>query len=493
MGFSEYLSDYMKVHKVSLSELSKKTGIDRAALHRYSHNGRMPGNVKTVEMIASVLQMSVDEQSRFIEEFEKATMGEHVVNSYNYVCELLNDLKNANDFLSPKSLPEGSYTPFTYNSEEAIILKSSQEICSCILELFGAVAHSDCTGRRVGLIMQPTYSAVQSLLLPVFGNYDAEVEQIICLEKSISKGYVNLEFLKDLLPLCFGLSNYEVYYDYDSLSSRFNSTSVLPNKIISDNSIVLFDYEMQSGIFLRNPVEVKYYNEQFESLRSKCRPLIDKGIRMEYICDLSKEFKIPCVESNLDGRALFRQPCVAASLTSEMLEKCIYDIPGRDIFIEKMKIENGEWVGDKHIQPEVVNCHIVDYATKQGVIEIMKTGKVCEFPEPLHRPLSEEYRVEILKHMIQLMGDGVITYRFLKTNLDLPPRIQFYWFLQKQCIVFRCVKSSEVSQITINESSIYSAFLDFINYMEQKELIYTAEESLEWLKELYKEILEKGI
>ena len=68
--------------------------------------------------------------------------------------------------------------------------------------------------------MQPVYDEIQRFILWNFKESNVAIEQILCMEQNVNLSYKNLEVFYEIIPLCFSLSKYDVYYYYDSLNSH---------------------------------------------------------------------------------------------------------------------------------------------------------------------------------------------------------------------------------------------------------------------------------
>lgn len=486
MGFAEYFDDYLTANDISLSKLSSKTGIDRSVLFRYRSGKYNPQNEEIVLRIAEALQMSVDERARFVQEFDKAVMGENMVYSYNYVMGLLSDMYNAKEyFISAYKEPHIDISVAESLSEDNKVLSNPQQVKSAVLDLFSNAVRQGCD--KVGILMQPSYKEIQSLIFPAFRNSNLAIEQIICLEKSENYGYVNLEFLREAVPLCFEINKYKVYYHYDTLASRFNSTVILPNFILSDNEVVTFDYELSSGVLLREKKLVDYCKEQFEGLRQQCAKLINRGDYFNSIHAMNAVFYDRSTE--LRGFSFFNEPCISLCLSRGLLENCIYDIPGKKEFVDRLVLENGDWDGNKYVPYSNSEYTVESYFTKSGLRDIMETGRVSEFPIELHMPLSREYRMSVIDHMVILMEKGFVKYRvFEPKTFVLPSTVNFYLGVDVKTLLIRYVHSTKITQVTVTEGSIIDTFMNYIEYNQRKGILLSEEESLAWIKEYRNEI-----
>lgn len=481
MNFSEYLSHYIKVHDISISELADKTEIDRTVLYRYIKGNRTPSKKEIVDSIIRELQMSVDEEKELLEEYEKLIYGETAVCSYRYVCELLRELIYADDISTPAVKSHWNQEEDTEIEEPIVILHSKQEIISTILNLIEHTIRiheeNEYSKPQICFRMQPDYLEIQKLLLPIFQQKNVYIEQLICMEKNRNECYQNLHILQSILPLCFGLKKYKVFYYYASLSGQYNSMVLMPNLLLWQDCAVIFDYDMQQGVYIKHAAYVKMLQKQYRKMREECRPLLLNGEGIENVYGFHQNIL------ELSGRVLFGQPCVGLCLSRELMEKHIYPIPGKEEFINGFIESHGDWQNDTYIKPEGKEYHTIAYSTKEGLETFLKSGWVAEFPRGLHQPFDKEERMCILNRMIKQMESGNMVYHFLEQGNELPSSIQFYLNEDKKELVINYIQENGMIHVVVGEISIYRTFLGYVEYMEKKGMVCGKEESLKYLRE----------
>ncbi|MBQ1392795.1 MAG: helix-turn-helix transcriptional regulator, partial [Lachnospiraceae bacterium] len=319
MCFSKYFNNYLTRNNISINKLSKATGIDRATLHRYQNGDRLPKNIETVEAIADGLYMNAAERAEFLKEYDKATLGDDIVNSYHFFKNLLQNFSDTKDSVTLSIVSESIRIPETFSAtEDTAALYHSHNIIAYVVRMF---KQSHDSNGHIMLYMQPTYTQIQELLIPFFSGTDVIIEQLICFEKSIEKYHTNINVLKEVLPQAFTLKNYNVYYYYNNIVNNLNSVSPLPNLMINESCALMFDYEMQSGFFTTNKIIVNYLTEYFNRTKANFFSLIEKG---SYIDNLDQ------LNSAINGRkivTIFNQPCLGPCLDSKTLKESICQFP----------------------------------------------------------------------------------------------------------------------------------------------------------------------
>lgn len=96
-GFSKYLKRYLEEREITAAELAQEMQMDRSTVFRYTTGTRAPSDIDIVRKMANALQMQNSDKIRLLEEYDRATLGEKTVNSYQYVRKLLGNLKNVTE------------------------------------------------------------------------------------------------------------------------------------------------------------------------------------------------------------------------------------------------------------------------------------------------------------------------------------------------------------------------------------------------------------
>ncbi len=477
-GFSDYLQNYINLKEITLKDLSEETDIDRTVLYRYVKGKRIPSDKDIVIRVADAAQMSVSEKRCLLAEYDKLVFGENVVYSYEYIKRLANRLGSLNKLAVRNSWR----TVYEFKMEDMVTgLYSKEEIMTYILDLFRFIASQKSKTEKVLLVMQPVYDEIQDFMPDIFAGSHVEIEQIICIEQNIKQNHKNLELFEKILPLCFFLPKYNLYYYYDSLGSHINQMTVMPNIIIANDYVVQFDYNMKNGIVSHNKVYTDIVRQQYYTLKKETRRLFVN--RKELF--LSQPFMDIMDEPH--GICLQKQFCMGNCLGKPVLEKHIYPFKGRDKLIERITGIYGEWNEEKYVNKDNGNVSLVSYGTAGGMEEFMRSGRIKEFPDRYYSPLSAEERMLVLDRMILLSGKGAMQYRLIADETSFSDGIIFYLAEGKKRFSLSKVTEKNIIQIIIDEQSIYRTFKMYLEYLEKKGMLYSGEETVQYLENLKKQ------
>lgn len=478
--FSEYLDGYMEEKLMNSAELSRETDIERTLIYRYRKGSRVPSDEGIVMRMADALRMNVSEKNVLMEKYDRITMGELTVNSYQYVRNLLRKLKNTNkDAISEQNSWQMLRT--NRSSQQIIQIQTKEEIVSCISNLFADAVKQEVA--TVYLMMQPVYEDIQKLILSFFRNTNIRIEQIVCLEQSLPQSYKNLEIIRQVIPLCFEQIRYEVMYYYDFLTYHINTMSWMPNVLLVGDSVIQFDYNMEQGIVVKDDVYRKSMMEEFLRIKWESQPFLVQGTDMT---NAMKFYEGVRVMQN--GGTLFRQPCFGLCISTDIYEKFLVQLPQRDELIKGMALINGDWNGMTFIPPaDFKKGAIKSYCQESGIRAFMESGRVHEFPPDFYEPLDYDARKRILERMIWLLETEFMDCYFLPEEIEIPESIHFYWSEEKKRLSLNQVGLGSISQVLVEEQGIYRAFQCFFEYLEKKGKLISREEMLERLDKIRRE------
>ncbi len=493
MEFSEMLRGYLKEHNMTMAELSRSTGIERFALSRYINGKRIPSKPETAKIIADALQLNYNEKKKFFEAFEKAIYVDSMVNIYNYMKSLFSSLSHiygSADRVDAKISADSGTADMTVDSGFHKI-SSKYDIISCVFRMFeGAARSKDTSLSHIQILVshRSVCEEIQKIILPVFRGTSVNIQQVVCLEGNVNKCYMNLEILEDILPIGFGVENYRVYYYYGSEFEHNEKFSILPNLIAVNDTVLLLDGDMESGMITSSDEAVAYCRSRFDAVLAKCSPLLNKCDYISgYLGALYPSDSKTSSQKNI--YVICEYPCMSYAATGELLDECLKDdLPGKREFIEQYTSVHGYFEDGKFINPSGEEQYIIDIVTKSGFLYQLREGVCMELPSEWYNPASLDVMQGFLKRMILLVKSGFMEYRFLKTDLGLPQNMQFFCSDKTKEVNFVDTGAFAFNQMNLQENSVFNAYHLFVEYLEAKEMIMTKEESLAFMEDTYRQI-----
>ncbi len=478
-GFSDYLQNFINLKNITLKDLSEETNIDRTVLYRYVKGKRIPSDKNIVVRMADVVQMSVSEKKHLLEEYDKLILGENIVYSYEYIQRIIHSLERLR---KNKLFANNMWnTVSVFKMENMVIeLNTKEDIITYILDLFKYIASRKRTEEKILLLMQPGYGDIQRFIPQIFGKCSIEIEQIICMEQNINQSYKNLELFEKILPLCFSLLKYNLYYYYDSVNNHINNMTTMPNIIIVDDYVVQFDYKMKNGVVIKNKIFAKIMSKQYYLLKRETHILLmnnkESFFKNIIIENIGKEINI----------CLHKQLCICNCMSRNILERHIHIPEGKEYFIDKLL---GIYSEKDYMEDGDTDVVFVSYGTVEGMEDFMKSGHIEEFPDNIYSPLSVEERLMVLERMILEIKEGRIICRLISDNIKFADGIIFYLSENKKQFALSCISDKSIMQMVIDEQSIYRTFKMYLEYLEKKGVLYSKEETLRYLENLMKKII----
>lgn len=484
--FSRHLKRYLKEHDMTVAELAAEVGVDRVNIYRYVKGERTPDDTETVEKILDALRMRNAEREKFLDEYDRAKMGEQVVDSHRYVNRLMTELKKISSNNVPK---QHSWKQFVKMPTEnnVICLESKKEIEICAALLMDCEIKCEKTDKEVCFLMQPTYKIIQELMISSFYHTDVRIEQVVCLEQNIQKSYNNLELFCQLVTNCFSEMDYHVRYYYSTLQEHINEMSWMPNMILTDVGVLQFDYEMEYGVFVENEVYVKCMKDKYSHFRKHSNPLVLKTEGLECAKQLYEgmleDFKNPLGDDDKVVTTLFLQPCLGMCVSTDMYERYLYPSPMKELFTMGMAATRGDWSGLKHLHSgQNLPLKTANYFQLSGLKDFMESGRIREFPTGFYQPLPEEDRKMLVQRMFVLMKEGNMKYRIMADAIDMPQNVCFYLGGGER-LFLNMVRDDAFIQIQIVERGICQVFRQYIEYLEKKKILLNEQESEMALRE----------
>lgn len=482
--FSNYLENFMKEKDISMATLARETNVDRAAMYRYVKGTRIPSEIGIVKKIADVLQMSVRERGKLLEEYDKLILGEEMVYSYQYIQNFLSRLVQVPE--KEEMMRERWKLVWKQDKTGSVIrLGSKQEIANYIFHVFEYIIQKNRTEEEVYMVMQPIYPELQQFLLNVFANSSIKVEQIICLEQSLRYSYKNLKIFQEILPLYFHISGYEVYSYYDSAESHVNNMCFMPNIIILFNQVIQFDYEMQCGVVVCEENYAGIMKKRYEDLRKETVCMVKKGGTLSTYTENLVGYK-KC----LTVKMLMQQPCMAKCIGRKFLEEHIYPMDGKKQYVDALVDAHGDWEGKIYQDGKIDASIAVCYGNVNGVEQFIRDGRIREFPSGLYSAFSLEERKIIMQRMIVLIKDKKIYWRVIREKVYIPEEVSIL-FTETETgkeIIFTYVFEKDIRQVSITEQSFYRTWMLYYEYLEKKGWVYSEEESLNYLERVLEQL-----
>lgn len=504
--FSDLLSSFVHQKDIDVYPMTLYCGIDRSLMYKYLNGKDYPKDQSVIERMADFMRLSPPEHDDLITAWQIQKTGWKEWNSRQNVEKFLlsfPDISSLPQSSAAVSFPAQASignpqsqnaldTPQTHNnpgtpqppdnaSDQPC---SSYPACRALptqTALNNAVSQMilEETQKENGclyLILQPDYSYLFHLLAGL-GEYEHQISirHILCLENSSrterNLADHNLLCLQKLLPLYLRALDYNIYYYYDSVESHFSNLNGLSCLIMTSSCAITCTSDFQSGIFYGNPQIVQMLQNHFDSCQKKCSPLFTSIRAVTEICKMILKF----FSESKEYYSLQPEPCTIPFLSEDILERLLLpELPNREElfpFLSDFLKQRQNTIFDE-------NYHI--FHTLRGLSRFMETGKIYEIPEDLYQPLSQEDRKLLLYRLGQFAGER---YHFLRGPLENLPQNFHLWVSAANGYLMFTNRKNEMTFLLFTESSLLTAFWDYLQHMDETYLCST-KESQKYIEEL---------
>lgn len=443
MKFGEYLEKCIREKNISISSLTKVTGINRGGLYSVFKGERPLKEDKLFALFENV-GFSVKEEQTLTELYFSDVFGQSDFNKIKQMIHLINNLE----------LPAKEHKEFINSFSKKFSLTGKEEILSAlkyILEEIGnskVITNYSYEDERTDNLF---YGFVKS------GNSEQLIHILSFSEKSSELHNINAIFssLKYMYLNCFP------FYKYQTKSEQ-----IFPYFAVTDKYALLFnDYH---AVFIEDPQSVKQILSKAETIASKCDSLGTVTDDVMFIKDMYAKGLSKTEDNFNDLISYCGYPCVAPFADYDLM----YSIT-REELPEKELLVN---IAYDHYQSLYANADFTFLYTLNGLKRFAETGNVYEIPAVYVTNLSKKYRLHVLNQIIEAVKEEKI-YLVNDEKFNIPENIEIEDYFSKVIInAFDCSKnnfySCEKFLSTLNDSDIIHTFKILKEYLIRARMVY---------------------
>ncbi len=464
--FSDKLKNYMKRSGHTTASLSKLCNIDRTVFHKYGTGDRFPTDIKTVEIIADKLLLSISDKNELTRLWRMEHVGKDLYVQREAVKHLLEGL---NDF-SSFNISSSNFTTKCELGKVGVIntTKNELELQMFIRNILAFEATKN--NLKVRMCVQPVYHNLIEMLLEYSQTLSFSVTQLVCFHQHRDRIVNNIQYIENILPLAFCLPDYQVKIYYDDADHHINNMSLLPNLILTDEFVILFSYDLKEGIVYHEKQIHAFYTEIFNKMSAQCKCI-------STYCQEPEEYINLLINKNF--RFMLNQtPCLAMTFTREFLEDVIIkEIPNREAFIQAIIADMERRI----VEDASYFCNA--FFTYKGVENFIQTGRNNEFPPEIYRQLATNECKDLLKKQINTATNSCVNnYLLDETNFKYQSNV-IVEIEPRGIVVFQKPTDQFYRKFVIfDESSINELFVDFFSNMEEMQYIKSQKDASDYLK-----------
>lgn len=483
--FGEYLRELLDERSLSISELSRISGVERTSLQKSITGNRMLSH-DSVEKLIWSLQLTPEESEKLRYCYEVFFIGEDRYRSRQIISRMLENLVcvgNADPSACPGKAIDFSDISSGLMSEESSLITGKENVKYVIQSVFyREISRKD---GEVELTMPTDMGFFNEFLFCLYQKNKARVKvtQIIAIHRNKTQKKLNLhsvECFADILPVCLVSDRqYHPYYYYDRSISRLY-TDPFPYFAVTRDCVVCMAADGEKAFLLNGGEYAAFYRKHFQILKGQCHSLVNYS---EGFISSLKEYTRVYDPENM--YACTHQPCFACECDDNKIRRKIRkDIPGCEEITEVCV----NWLSDLR---NVGMYHSV--FKQEGLICFMEEGRLDDFPEMVEEITMEE-RLELLESLIfSVESEKRTSVRMFNGKVfTYPSFITLVASLKKGMGIFTSSRFKNGSIcIYVHEPDISRAFHDFMVSLPASRITCSKEETLRYLRNVYETYSEK--
>ena len=403
--FSEYLRDLLQAKEITVSALSRLSGVERTALSK-ALAGQRVLPYDALDALIYHLRLTPGESRRLRVYYDAQFEKEGLRRAREMVGQLFSDLAEL-DF----SIPAFEESRLLMNLDQYAGRRSIFSGAASVQPLLRMVLAQELArpDARVDLTVPPTDTFLSSELLRRYldGQMGAEVRQIVAFDASGAAADIsrhNLDCFCRLLPVCLlSRRRYHPYYYYDNtIVARY--TDPFPYFLVTHSCVVCLSEDGNQAMLLRGDDQVTGYHRHFQGLLSQCYSLI------QYTADpveILESYDL-CTDEN-GFYMVMDQPCFGRFYGDEVIGR--YLRPGLPFYDRLAGAARRRFGRLRTVE------RFYTLFTRSGLERFLDTGSLDDFPTAFVAPFPPEQRRRLLAAMAERIRAGDITGRLLEPGI----------------------------------------------------------------------------
>ena len=477
--FSELLFNYIKKSGFTNIHFAKICGIDRTLMQKYISGKRLPKQEQTRKTLYEKLHLSPDERFIMEEAYQREALGPGV---FEQQKSIQNILENFSEITSEKKPVEKTAFHVEIHAghlKNIVPLYTRDDI---LAYLWGILAYTlEQESCEVFMILQPDYDSLDGILMNLSRKENVCVHHLVCIDRQMKEqeGTYNLRILQKIIALMCGRAKYDVRFYYSDISNHINSTSLMPNLILTGEFVIQFDYEMSHGIVFHDMGLRRFYQKVYDTLQKKTSSFLKKH---ESIVDTVQYYK----EQHPCDCSLQLQPCFAYALSDKILLKIVEpSMLGHQKVIEDLCAMLEQWGAQAFSMGIPANRH---FFVKDGIDDFMRTGRIKEFPSEFYRPLTFPWRLHMLKMFCKQLKSGLIEGYLLNEEKFKTDGHLVIQLSGRDAVHFiSCREDGSQIVMRLFEDGIVNAFVNFMDNLKGSSYVKSREETIRFVEEKIEE------
>lgn len=479
--FGAYLRELLEERNLSISELSRISGVERTSLQKSITGNRMLPH-DAVEKLIWSLQLTPEESEKLRYCYDIFFIGEDKYKSRKIIRRTLENLEYIDSMFSAGCYDVPDYSP-GYAAErmwkEKILITGKHNAKYLIRAVFERELAQE--NPEIELTMPADMKFFNGFLFHLFQKkpFRFKITQIISIHRNKMEKSLNLNSLEcfvDLLPVCL-VSNrqYEPYYYFDTSVAALY-TDPFPYFVVTRDCVLGISSDGEKVLLLNSTEAVGFYRRHFQTLKKQCHALVNYSEGL--ISLLGEYYRV------YDSRNMYvcmSQPSFICEWDDEEIRKKIRkDFPGWEEVTEACV----SWISSLR---KVDMYH--SFFKAEGVIRFMEEGRIDDFPEIVEEITIRE-RLELLERLISSVeSEKRITARMFNEKVfTYPSFVSLVTSPETGVGIFttsRYGNNSFPISVHVHEADVEEAFRDFLDNLPASEITCSKEDTLKFLKDTW--------
>ncbi|MEQ2455773.1 helix-turn-helix domain-containing protein [Flavonifractor hominis] len=403
--FSEYLRDLLQAKKMTVSALSRLSGVERTALSKALAGQR----VLPYDSLSSIiyhLRLTPAEGQRLRVYYDAQFEKEGIRRARELVGRLFVDLAEL-DFVTPAFEESQLLMDLTQYAAQRSIFSGVTNVQPLLrMVLTQELTRDDA---QIALTVPPTDTFLIGELLRRYldGRMNGEVRQIIAFDASGTAEDIslhNLECFCRILPICLlSRRTYHPYYYYDNtVAARY--TDPFPYFLVTHSCVVCLSEDGEQAMLLQGADQVNCYRRHFQNLCSRCYNLI------QYTTDPVEILASYDGCTDHDGfYMVMEQPCFGRFYDEAVIAAHLRsNLPFQDRLAQ---------VARKRFAKLRTATRFYTLFSREGLERFSASGALDDFPTAFVAPFSPEERRWLMTALAEHIRSGDIVGRIFSQGV----------------------------------------------------------------------------
>ena len=468
--FSRLISRYIESSGYSVYKISQLTGLGRTAIHQVM-SGKLVPTKTFFEQLCTVFQITPRQKQELTELYLREKIGSKLYYEQKRLTSIIEKL--------PQYYIDNENSFITYDNnriESGVSIFGLLNVNRAVINIMSKETEKQ--EPRICTTIPFENESLFSLIIECLGKRDnkAVFEHYIRLYKSgenLLKN--NMDTLENLLKMSINSGvTYKPYSYYVHEDAVDDALSIFPYFLITSEYVILLTSDFQTAIITDKETVLQTASEHVNRLRSISSLMVEQ-------IDNSRMFDIFINNSKYYFKSIEFQPCLTKYLTLDVIKERLVDVPEKAEIIETLQRAFFAKADVEHTYYQQSVC----YYSQKGLENFARTGMMLNMPGHLLTSFSVNERLSILNEMKKDIGKN---FKMLDShNLQVPDFIQIIMLKNQKCLI-SCLMNKNKFCCILSEQSLYSAFYEFINALDDRDFTLCDEESLKAVDKCIREL-----